>query len=255
VPLPPGVRRVTEHRTPGAVPLWVHPEWEARHPWLAQGTTGRGDDGDPFDLALSGARPAGPALDRWRSLLGALGMRTVAHARQVHGAELWHHRTAPAPGVLVMDGLDGHHTGAAGLLLAVGIADCVPVSLVEPEARVVAIVHAGWRGTAAGIVERGVAALGAAERLEAHCGPAICGPCYEVGPEVHAAVHPDREPPAGRATIDVRAAIAARLVAAGVPPTRITLSTHCTRCGAGGFFSHRGGDEGRQAGVLGLRTR
>ena len=249
---------VRERPAAGEVPLWTHPEWAERFPWLVQGTTGRGTAAAEFDLGLSGAQPVGEALDRWRLLLGTTGMDTAAHARQVHGAELWIHREAGGPGVLVMDGFDGHVTDRPGLLLSVGVADCVPVAVVDPESRAVALVHAGWRGTAAGIVERAVHRLaeswqGSAERLWLHCGPAICGACYEVGPEVHAAVNPGRPVPGAPAPIDVRAAIVERVVAAGVAAERVSVSAHCTRCGDADFFSHRGGSRARQVGVLGIR--
>ena len=157
-----------------------------------------------------------------------------------------------------MAGFDGHLTARAGLLLSVGVADCVPVSIVDPVRRVVAALHSGWRGTAAGITERGIrrlAEIGSSRPADLwlHCGPAICGACYEVGPEVHAAIQTDCEPPAGRAPIDVRAAIAQRAMGLGLDPSRITLSAHCTRCGPPDFFSHRGGSSARQMGVLGIR--
>lgn len=252
-------RTVTEVRAPGDVPLWVHPEWAERFPFLVQGTTGRGGGEEPFDLGLSGGQPVGAVLGRWRALAASAGMETVVHARQVHAADIWIHRERGAPGVLVMDGFDGHVTDRDHLLLSVSIADCVPVFIVDPEARAVALVHSGWRGTAAGIVERGINRLveswqSAAERLWLHCGPAICGECYEVGPEVHEGVHPDRPPPAGNTPIDLRAAIAGRAVAEGLRPDRVTVSSHCTLCGEPDFFSHRGGSPGRQMGVLGLRA-
>ena len=250
--------QVCEVLAPGDVPLWVHPEWARRFPFLVQGTTGRGEGDEPFDLGLSGAQPVGEVLGRWRGLAEATGMETVVHARQVHGAEVWVHRERGAPGVLVMSGVDGHVTDRAGLLLSVSVADCVPVFIVDPEARAVALLHSGWRGTAAGIVERGVHRLaeswhGSPERLWLHCGPAICGDCYEVGPEVHAGVNPDRPPPVGNTPIDLRAAIAARAVAEGLLPAHVSVSTHCTLCGDPAFFSHRGGSPGRQMGVLGVR--
>jgi len=254
------VRTVAERPAEGEVPLWVHPEWEERFPWLAQGTTGRGTADDPFDLGLSGAQPVGRSLDRWRRLRAATGMEIVAHARQVHAADLWIHRETGAPGILVMDGFDGHVTDRRGLLLAVSVADCIPVSIVEPEHRVVAMLHSGWRGTAGGIVERGANRIveswdSSPEKLWVHCGPAICGECYEVGPEVHAGVRPDREPPAAPTPIDLRAAVAERMLAMGVPAEQVTLSAHCTRCGPPDFFSHRAGSPGRQMGVLGIRER
>ena len=145
------------------------------------------------------------------------------------------------------------------MLLTVAVADCIPVFIVDAEGRAVALVHAGWRGVAAGIVEAAIGRLvrwnpGAAGHLWVHCGPAICGRCYEVGPEVHAAVRPEQEAPAGPAPIDLRGAVAARVVRAGAGAERVTVSAHCTRCGGDDFFSHRGGSSGRQMGLLGIRA-
>src|SRR5205085_7847567 len=107
------------------------------------------------------------------------------------------------------------------------VADCVPASIVDPARRVVAVVHAGWRGTAGGILE---AALGELARsgsdpaaLRVHFGPAICGDCYEVGPEVHAAVNPALPAPEAPAPIDLRAALARRATGAGAPAERVTI--------------------------------
>jgi polyphenol oxidase len=251
-------RRVTEAPPRGAVPLRTHPEWSVRFPWLLQGTTGRGPASSPFDLGLSGEQPVGAVLERWRSLLRELGVPSAVHARQVHRADLRIHRAIAGPGILVMDGVDGHVTDRAGLLLTVSVADCVPVSVVDPAAPAIALVHAGWRGTAAGIVERALDLLRADRpdaigRLWLHCGPAICGACYEVGPDVHAAVNPGTPVPDRPTPIDIREAIVRRAIAAGLAAERISVSSHCTRCGPDDFFSHRGGSAGRQMGLLGIR--
>lgn len=251
-------RTVAERLADAGAPLWVQPEWEARFPWLAQGTTGRGSGDEPFDLGLSGAQPVGRVLDRWRALLAGLEMQTAVHARQVHAADIWIHRDAGSPGILVMDGFDGHVTDRACVLLSVGVADCAPVSIIDPETRAIALVHAGWRGTAAGIVERAINRIveswqGAPERLWLHAGPAICGACYEVGPEVHAAVNPHLPVPSANTPIDVRASIAERALGLGLPAEQVSVSAHCTLCGDPDFFSHRGGSKARQMGVLGLR--
>ncbi|HSH44385.1 MAG TPA: polyphenol oxidase family protein, partial [Longimicrobiales bacterium] len=176
----------------------------------------------------------------------------AVHARQAHGAEIVDHANPPAEGLLLLEGMDGHATGRAGFLLTVSVADCVPVFLVRPADRRVAVLHAGWRGTAAGMVPRGIRHLGQGSPgdLMVHLGPAICGPCYEVGPEVHEALglpRPDRNTP-----VDVRAVQATQALDAGVPADRVTVSRHCTRCGEG-FFSHRAGSPGRQMGVIGVR--
>jgi hypothetical protein len=252
------VRTVAEQLVPGDVPLWVQPEWAERFPWLVQGTTGRGGGAEPFDLGLAGAQPVGAVMDRWRAVLRAVRLESAVHARQVHGADIWIHRESVPPGILVMNGFDGHLTDRTGLLVSVGVADCTPVFIVDPQTRVLALVHAGWRGTAAGIAERGIHRIveswqSAPDRLWVHCGPAICGACYEVGPEVHAAIHPDRPVPDGPANIDVRAALVERALGLGVPAEQVSVSSHCTRCGPPDFFSHRGGDRGRQMGILGMR--
>lgn len=252
-------RLVAEVSPAGPLPLWSHPEWAERWEWLAQGTTGRGDAAAPaWDLGLAGEQPVGPALGRWRALRGELGFPVAVHARQVHGAEVQLHRVVPSPGLLVMEGCDGHLTGEPGLLLTVSVADCVPVFLVDAGERRVALLHAGWRGIAGGMVERGLAML-LERRSEPggvwlHAGPAICGACYEVGPEVHAAVNPAGDLPGAAQPIDLRAAIARRAAAAGLRSERITRSAHCTRCGPGAFFSHRGGSAGRQMAVVGIRA-
>lgn len=250
------MRPAEEERSTGEIPLWRHVEWRERFPWLVQGTTGTGE-GEPFDLGLFGAQPVGTVMDRWARMRSALTMPSVVHARQVHGAEVRRHVEAPAPGLLVMDGYDAHTTELSGVLLSVSVADCVPVFVVDGRRRAVALAHAGWRGTAAGVLDATLRAMrlagSAAADLHVHMGPAICGRCYEVGPEVHAAVRADRPPP-GRAPIDLRAALAEQALANALAPEHVSTSAHCTRCGPGGFFSHRGGSAGRQMGIIGVRA-
>jgi polyphenol oxidase len=142
-------------------------------------------------------------------------------------------------------------TGHGRDLLTVSIADCVPISLVDSSSRRIALLHGGWRGTALGILGAGLAHLGGdPSAVHVHLGPAICGRCYEVGPEVHQAL--GLAVPAAPAPVDVRAVLARQAVDAGVAPGHISVSEHCTRCGDN-FFSHRAGSPGRQLGVLGLR--
>jgi polyphenol oxidase len=257
---PAGVARCTELP---AGPVYALTGWTEQMPWLVHGITPGGQD-----MSLFGDAPVGAVLGRWRALYQVLGCERAVHARQVHGAGLLLHGDGD-PGILIGPDADGHVTTRAGVLLAVSVADCVPVYVVAPHTGAVALLHGGWRGAAAGILERGIAAL---QRLGAdpadllvHLGPAICGACYEVGLEVPAAL--GLELPAAtradggtadpelRVHVDVRAALAHRAVAAGVPPARVSVSTHCTRCGSGPFFSHRGGCAERQIAVLALRPR
>lgn len=252
---PPGVRTVHEEPARAGFPLYVHAGWREQHPWLAQGITGRAADGS-FDLSFFGATAAGVVQARWAALRRVTGLPFAAHARQVHGARVLRHERAPA-GILVADEADGHATARPGILLAVTVADCVPVSILDPEHRAVALLHAGWRGVAAGVLEAGIRALRelggrAPAAFSMHLGPAICGACYEVGPEVHAALGtatPERPTP-----VDLRAALAARGLAAGLRPANISMSEHCTLCGVRHFYSHRGGEPERQVAFLGIRA-
>lgn len=253
------MRTVEEARDPGDLPLWRHPEWRDDLPWLVQGTTGRGEEEDEFDLGLFGQQPVGRAMRNWRRLAAHLEMPTAVHAMQEHGTGIRHHPLPVPPGLVVMQGFDAHATLVPGLLMTVAIADCVPVFLVDERNRALALVHAGWRGLAGGILEGTFREMEArygssGADMRVHFGPAICGDCYEVGPEVHAAVLPDVPAPAGPLPIDLRSALAGRAAAFGVAGERTTVSAHCTRCGPGAFFSHRAGSAARQMGVLGVRS-
>ncbi len=252
---------VREERIPGELPIYRQPEWAARFPWLVQGTTARGEGTGAFDLGLFGATPVAESIERWRRLREALGVRRAAHARQVHGSDILVHGAGP-PGLLVSERYDGHASTQPDLLLTVSVADCVPISLVAPHARAIALLHGGWRGVAAGILERGVAVLHHLTGTDAgalflHLGPAICGRCYEVGPDVFAAL--GLPVPAGPAPIDLRAALAERATRLGIPSGQISSSGFCTRCGDGAgaapspFFSHRGGCVERQLGFLAVQ--
>ena len=86
----------------------------------------------------------------------------------------------------------------------------------------------------------------AASEIRLHTGPAICGKCYEVSPDVYRQLT-GREVP-GPATVDLRALIADHARAMGVH--HITTSASCTRCDNDRFYSHRAGDAGRQLGVV-----
>lgn len=250
-----GSRQVLEELSTGEIPLWHNPEWAERFPWLVQGITGAGAEAEPFDLGLFGDQPVGAALERWRRVIAASGMSAAVHARQVHGGAIRVHEGEGWTGLLVMDGVDGHLTREPDLLLTVSVADCVPVAVVDAERRCIALVHAGWRGVVAGIAERAVEMMldsgSSPDDLFAHTGPSICGSCYEVGPEVHAGVNPHLVPPAQPEPVDLRTSLSRRLLGAGLRPESVTRSGHCTRCGQGMFFSHRGGSPARQMSVLG----
>ena len=238
------IRTVTEERR-GDVPLFVHPEW-TRWNWLVQGITAR----EAGNFSSFGEQPADLVQTQWRNLRQRTHTRRSVLGRQVHGAHVLSHETF-ADGTLFTNDADGHLTRVVGTLLAVSVADCVPVFIVDERARMVAVLHAGWRGVAAGIMGRGIKCMGGfIANTHIHLGPAICGSCYEVGPEVHTAI--GLPAPAGNTPIDLRAILARQAVELGVPAAQITTSTYCTKCGDTPFFSHRNGDAERQVGVIAL---
>ena len=194
--------------------------------------------------------PVRDVTARWtalRLLIGGPSAR-LATAFQVHGATVLSHR-GEWEGFLRGPEADGHFSEARDTAMAVTVADCVPVFLVHPSGAAAAV-HSGWRGTAAGItavaIRRFVALDLPAAELRLHCGPAICGRCYEVSAEVHRQLT-GRDP--GRpATVDLRALIADHARALGV--RHISISALCTRCNNDRLYSHRAGDPGRQLGVV-----
>lgn len=240
----------------------VHRGWADAFPWLIQGTTLRGSSDAPFDLGLfSSGAPEVTVRIHWEEVRRTLGVARVVHARQLHGSDVRMHAPHGCEGgdgqvPCLVDPCDGHATREPDVLLAVTTADCVPVFVVDPGRRSVAALHAGWRGAAAGVLERGLTVMESAfgsvvGDVHVHFGPAICGDCYEVGPEVFQAL--DQPVPDRPAPIDLRRVLAARATLVGVGVDRISLSAHCTRCTGSGLFSHRGGDAGRQVSYLGIR--
>ena len=179
------------------------PGWETRFPWLRAGTTQRGEGGGGFNLG-----------GRWHS---------VIRSRQVHGSVTQVHTDVPRGASVAGDG-DGHATRVAGVLLTVTLADCVPVFIADPVAKAVALLHAGWRGTAAGVVESGIGVLGDA---------------FGSAP----------------APIDLRRVIRNQAKALGVDGGHLSVSDECTLCGDGRYFSHRRGDTGRHRAYIGILPR
>jgi polyphenol oxidase len=205
------------------------------------------------DLALNGSGPVGEVLGRWQALRSAIGASgpgsRFATAIQVHGIRVLEHALGWT-GWLRVDDADGHFAAHPGIGLGVTVADCVPVFLAHPS-RAIGLAHAGWRGTADGILPTTIEVFRSAgltpSDLRIHLGPAICGRCYEVGPDVYARLTGRR--PDGPRPIDLRAILADQARAAGV--RFITTSPSCTRCDNELYFSHRAGDAGRQVAAVG----
>ncbi len=264
-----GPRPATSSGPGGFSAPWRIAPWAAI-PRFCHGFLGRAHGLGPgaFDLAAIRARlvAVGEAPD------------AVLAARQVHGAEVL---SPEDPAFAALDWTDGADrlpaadalvTASAGIFLTIRTADCVPLLLVAPRARAVAAVHAGWRGTVAGVVERAVAALGdrygaRPDSLQAAIGPAIGRCCYEFGVEhlpVLLSRHgdaaraawtlPDRDPARGR--LDVRTLVAAILARVGVDPAAIHVVGPCTADQPGALHSFRrdGARAGRQLSYVGWRA-
>jgi YfiH family protein len=189
-------------------------------------------------------------LQRRHELCETLGLNWLCASPQVHGTHVQcvTHPTGSRGHPATIDA-DGHATALADVGTMVLGADCLPVALGCDGA--VAMVHAGWRGLAAGVLEEGVRAvrdLGDGEEIVAVVGPGAGACCYEVGEEVHGAFADAHRH--GR-NIDLQAIARDRLLVAGVAEVRVVAA--CTVCDER-FFSYRreGARAGRQAGVAWL---
>ena len=185
---------------------------------------------------------------------------------------------------------DASVTKRSGLLLGVRTADCAPVLVVDPKKRVVAAIHAGWRGTLARIVTKTIGQMQMEfacrpQDLLAAIGPTIGGCCYEVGTEVASAfaakfanasdffdelrtgdepnplqwlnmMPPGHQPPPNKVLLDLKKANRAQLVEAGVREENVFVTALCTSCDVGRLFSYRkeGAASGRLMAVAGIRA-
>jgi YfiH family protein len=250
------------------VPILRWPQWVDIPP-LTHGFCGRRggvSQGDFARLNLSFGVGDDPQCveENWRRLAAAVpGVRFVT-MQQRHAADIAHIDER----VLQPPEADALVTRCAGVALCILTADCVPILLVAPEQRVIAAVHAGWRGTLLGIVQRVIVEMRGSfgvepSALHAVLGPAIDGCCYEVERRVtdeleqRWGVMPDATVLRGaKSRLDLRRANAAILTASGVPLPRIARVGPCTRCASGKYFSYRGaaGRTGRQVSFIGWRV-
>lgn len=192
----------------------------------------------------------------------------VASVRQEHGTRTLALRRCDPHAEAELPAADILCTDEAGVLLLMKFADCVPILLAAQDGRAVAIAHAGWRGTLAGVAGLAVRAL--AEQFAvppaavwAGVGAAAGPCCYRVGAEVVEAARSSAAVPAecllSRADgyyLDLWEAARRQLQAAGVPERQIQMAGVCTVCNSARFFSHRatrGRPSGRFAAAIGLR--
>jgi YfiH family protein len=236
-----------------AVPRVELAEWAARYELVA-GITTRGQGGG-FSLGLWSDEQVGQVMGRWRAFCATFAARfpAVVLSHQVHGNTVRWHDALPE-GWVILDGLDGHATAERGILLTITVADCIPVYLAVPQKGAIALVHAGWRGTASGVLAHAVEVLkwrgfAKASDIVMHCGIGICGECYEVGSEV--ATRFGIAPSAAPVRLDLRTVLARQARQLGIE--HVSVSPWCTAEGRDRFFSHRasGGRDGRMVAYLG----
>jgi YfiH family protein len=219
--------------------------------------------GNPSDLApesRDGKQTISENFDLLRGLLGCPD-RSISQVHQVHGGDV--HVVSSAANAPITWGdvrADAIVTAVPSVLIAVRVADCLPVLLSSADGRIVGAAHAGWRGIIADVVAntvREMRAIGATE-IAAAIGPCITQERFEVGPEVleefsrvFGAAAPIRERPDGKGHVDLKACAALQLRQAGV--TSIVTDPGCTVGEPDRFFSHRreAGRTGRMVGIIG----
>jgi YfiH family protein len=211
---------------------------------------------DSLNLGLLTDDSAENVGENRRRLAAALGFEPeqVAIARQVHGVRLVEHSAPFACSFQSPNNkkeqakgppeADGHVLREPGLAALVFTADCLPVAVAGPGG--MAMLHAGWRGLAGGILAAGAEAVGA---TSAAIGPGIGPCCYEVGDEVLESFSGLGEGVAEGRMLDLAGVARRQLAQAGVE--RVESAGLCTSCEAELFFSHRRdeGRTGRQGGV------
>ena len=241
-------------------PWWSFPSL-ARLPFLRHGVFTRhgGVSEGPF-ASLNVGHGCGDVpqhVETNRRIVGrCLGGGSLVRARQVHGCtvrvvtrEEAGHPPATADALV---------TDVPGLLLLIQVADCQPVLICDPRRRVVAAVHAGWRGSVADVAGATVRVMtdrfgSRPEDLTAAIGPSLgpcCGEFVHYRDEIPEALWSFRVDPT---RFDFWAVTRLQLTAAGVPDAAIETAGVCTRCRTDTFYSYRGeGTTGRFAAVIGL---
>jgi len=282
-----GAKRWAQRRSDGIVILQAQALTGQK--WLAHGFSTRVGGASRLENPHARSKQGEPVLNlgfaewderarveenrrRFQKALGAESMTLVA-LRQIH-SDIIHVIDAAPPHPLQGDALV---TDVPGLLIAVQTADCVPILLADSEHRVVAAVHAGWRGTLKRIAEKTVGRMrmlfgSRPEKIFAALGPGIGRCCYEVGPDVAkefasqfdnarewfdgpydalasgedpnplpwlTMMPPGHQPEPPRVQLDLHAANRAILEDAGVAPRNISASELCTACRTDLLFSYR----------------
>ncbi len=229
---------------------------------------------DSLNLGASCGDQPQRVAENFHRFCAAIGTdsRSIIKNRQVHGRRV---RPVTAADILSAPELpgtveaDGLITDVPGLCLTVFSADCLPVLLCDPQRRVIAAVHAGWRGTALGIAAQAVEQMTAdygcrPDSIRAAIGPGISACCFETRSDVPDGLRDglSREaetcisplPGGEKFMVDLKRANTLWLERAGVPRSSIAVCSACTACDSGDFWSHRmlGQNRGSMAAMIQL---
>lgn len=270
----------------------------AKIPWLVHGFSTRPGGVSPTDIDnADGEKVLNLGAVEWdsrenveenkrrfQSALGGTDLKLISlhqiHSDVVRSFDSAPHRQCKG---------DASATNRPGLLLGVRTADCAPVLVVDPGKRVVAAIHAGWRGTLQRIVTKAIGHMQMEfgcrpQDLLAAIGPTIGGCCYEVGTEVASAfaakfanateffdelrtgdepnpsqwlnmMPPGHQPPPNKVLLDLKKANRSQLLEAGVREQNIFINDLCTSCRADFLFSYRKehARSGRLMSAIGIR--
>lgn len=238
--------------------------------------------GNPGDLPKERRDPIEAIRENQRRVLEAIGAggRTLREVWQVHGDKVCTWRDgecidlnalpAPTPFPREHDGdckADAIVSNEPGCAVGVRVADCAPILLSSADARVVAAVHAGWRGVVSGVLPKAIASMRAigAQQLVAVIGPCISMEHFEVGEEVAAefarvfgsAHRVVRRDLGSKPHIDLKLALRDQAIDSGLGASAVEVLPHCTFRDRGLFFSHRrdAGLTGRMIAMIGVRAR
>lgn len=240
------------------MPLLYQPRIFKPHPGVRAGVTLRSVTAkDPFgnNMSLTVGDEEGRVRRNRERAAAALGFVQMATQRQVHGStcRVVGNGYSPAES-------DALITTEPGWLLAVSVADCIPILLFAGRRKVAAAVHSGWRGSQQNIAGTTIAQLVQEygvepEELLAYIGPAASQCCYEVGTDVAQQFpeHHSRPLGEGKFLFDNKGVVLAQLLAAGIPQQQIELDPRCTICDPN-FHSYRrdGSTSGRMFGLIGM---
>ncbi len=200
----------------------------------------------------------------WARLLGAYGLenRLLRIPKLVHGNGLLDADAADDATAAENEAADAIYSRDPNTVLAVTAADCLPVLIHDPATRLIAAVHAGWRGTRALILEKTLRALLAKNLIRASTVLLVFGPCLqanrlEIGSDLAETLPAKRVLRQNdRVTFDIPGANLDQALRMGIPAAHIEIRGECTWEDEERFFSHRrdGGATGRMAAIIALES-